>query len=127
MLMPTVDVNVDVDEDVDDIDVDIHVLVDFDIGLQALILTFRAPTGLLCIINASLPTLPKITRERVLNIYADVAAKYNADHILIGGAWHNSVVFMENQVSKLNLEFEFFFLKDLYLLAHTADKKPVTC
>ena len=101
--------------------------LDPDIGLQSHMLTFRAPTGLLCIINASLPTFPRTTRQRLLNCYADAAAKYNADHILIGGASHNSVVFMENQVSKLNLDFEFFSLKDLYLLAHAADKNPVRC
>ena len=101
--------------------------LDPDIGLQSQVLTFRAPTGLLCIINASLPTFPRTTRQRLLNCYADAAAKDNVDHILIGGAWHNSVVFMENQVSKLNLEFEFFSLKDLYLLAHAAEKNPVRC
>ena len=101
--------------------------LDPDIGLQSHMLTFRAPTGLLCIINASLPTFPRTTRQRLLNCYADAAAKYNADHILIGGASHNSVVFMENQVSQLNLDFEFFSLKDLYLLAHAADKNPLRC
>ena len=101
--------------------------IDPDIGLQALMLTFRAPTGLLCIINESLPTFPSTRRQGLLNCYADAAAKYNADHILIGGASHNSVVVMENQVSQVSLDFEFFSLKRLYLLAHAADENPLRC
>ena len=47
-------------------------------GLPALMLTFSAPEGLLCTIITSVPKLPKRTRARMLNSYADAAAETKA-------------------------------------------------
>ena len=89
--------------------------------LPAILLTFSAPAGILCAITTALPVLPSRTRERLLNDYARAASDTKPETILIGGVFADRVIFWENQVTKLDVDFEWFANDNLCLLAHGPD------
>ena len=96
--------------------------------LPALMLTFSAPEGRLCMIISSLPDLPLTATARIFKCYVDAAEDTQAKNILIGGRWKGSHRGMENLVA--NEKFftnEFFTNERLCLLAHTPDCAPVKC
>jgi len=96
--------------------------------LPALMLTFSAPKGRLCMIISSLPDLPMRVTARILNSYVDAAADTQAQNILIGGRWQGSPLCMENLVAKQKFfTNEFFTKKRLCLLARSPDCAPVRC
>jgi len=96
-------------------------------SLPALMLTFSAPEGRLCMIISSVPDLPMRARARILNCYVDAATDTQAKNILIGGRWQGSPFYMENIVAKQKMPFEFFTNERLCLLAHAPDCAPVRC
>ena len=51
----------------------------------------------------------------------------NADTILIGGACGDAVLYLENTIAKLAVEFELFTNGNLCLLAHCADRTSTQC
>ena len=71
--------------------------------------------------------LPRSTRARLLKTYADAAANADAETILIGGACEDAVLFLENQIAKLDVDFEFFTNADLCLLANASKRSTVKC
>ena len=85
-------------------------------GIPALVLTFGFPAGRLCTVTTSLPKLPLRTRGRLLKAYVDTAADTQADSILIGGACADQILFVENQISKLDIELEIYTNANLCLL-----------
>ena len=95
--------------------------------LPALMLTFSAPEGRLCMIISSVPNLPMRARARILNCYVDAAMDTQAKNILIGGHWQGSPFYMKNIVAKQKMPFEFFTNERLCLLAHAPDCAPVRC
>jgi len=78
-------------------------------------------------LSPPLPSLATRTRARLLNCYANAAEYTKAESILIGGAWKDNKIFMENQVAQLNLHFQLCTNEHLCLLAHTPDCRPVKC
>ena len=96
-------------------------------GLPALMLTFSAPEGGLCMIISSVPDLPTRAKARILKCYVDAAADTQAKNILIGGRWQGCPLYMENIVAKEQMPFEFFSNERLCLLAHAPDYAPVRC
>ena len=98
--------------------------------LPALMLTFDAPQGPLCIVNASVANIPTRTRMRLLKYYVDAAEKTDCESILIGGEWQDTefqILFMENQVTKMDVEFQLFTDANLCLLTHSPHNRPVEC
>ena len=92
-------------------------------GIPALVLTFGFPAGRLCTVTTSLPKLRLRTRGRLLKAYADTAADTQADSILIGGACADQILFVENQISKLDTELEIYTNAHLCLLAHSSENE----
>jgi hypothetical protein len=98
--------------------------------LPAIMLTFDAPQGHLCIVNASVPTLPTNVGARMLETYVGAAEETGCVSILIGGAWQDTesqILLMEDQVTKMDLEFQFCSNANLCLLTHSSASKPVDC
>ena len=95
--------------------------------IPALVLTFGFPAGRLCTVTTSLPKLPLRTRGRLLKAYADTAADTQADSILIGGACADQILFVENQISKLDIELEIYTNAHLCLLAHSSERTQTKC
>ena len=93
----------------------------------ALMLTFHTTEGLLSIITTSVPALPGATRRRMLNAYIDAATNTKAETILIGGVWPGNIVFMENQVTQLELEFQIYTNRNLCVFGHSPWNSPVHC
>ena len=102
-------------------------ILDPEAGLPALMLTFSAPEGRLCMIISSVPDLPMRARARILNCYVDAAADTQAKNIVIAGRWQGSLLSMENIVIKQKMSFDFFTNERLCLLAHAPDCAPVRC
>lgn len=98
-------------------------------GFPALMLTFNTAEGSLCIVTTSMPSTPSRARERMLNEmlneYVDAATSTEAECILISGVLQGNVVFIENQVAQLKLQFQLRSNEDLYVLAHNPDSRPV--
>ena len=102
-------------------------ILDPEEGLPAILLTFSVPGGTLCTITTSLPLLPRRVRARLLETYTNAAANTNAETVLIGGACDDAILFIENQVTKLDLDFELFTNADLCLLAHCSHRNSTQC
>ena len=102
-------------------------ILDPEEGWPAILLTFSVPAGRICIITTSLPTLPKRTRERLLKAYASTAVSTKAETILIGGAFADAVIFMENQMTRLDVDFEICSNENLCLFAHSSDSTSAQC
>ncbi len=73
------------------------------------------------------PCLPSRTRARSLDAYATAASNTQADTIFIGGIHAESAIFMENQVTKLDLDFQLFADAHLCLLPHSPDPTFTQC
>ena len=101
--------------------------MDPEAGLPAILLTFSAPEGRLCTIIGSLPTLPRKTRERLLASYCSAAASTKPKTILIGLACCDAILFMENQIAKLDLDFDMSSNENLCVLAHCSDRTSTQC
>jgi hypothetical protein len=96
----------------------------------AIMLTFDAPKGPLCIVNASVPTLPIKGSACMLERYVEAAEETGSDSILIGGAWRDTesiILFMENQVSKMELNWQLSSNANLCLLTHSHDNRSAKC
>jgi len=96
----------------------------------AIMLTFDAPKGPLCIVNASVPTLSIKGSACMLERYVEAAEETGSDSILIGGAWRNTealILFMENQVSKMELNWQLSSNANLCLLTHSHDNRSAKC
>ena len=102
-------------------------IVDPEAGLPAILLIFSAPEGRLCTITGSLPTLPRKTRERLLASYCSAAANTKPNTILIGLACSDAILFMENQIAKLDLDFDMSSNENLCVLAHCSDRTSTQC
>ena len=98
-----------------------EVVLDPEGGLPALSFTFSTPPGRLCIVVTSLPAVPKRTRVRLLDTYANAAADSEAEAVLIGGSFGDSSLFIENQVTTQTSNFQFFTNGDLCVLAKIPD------
>ena len=96
-------------------------ILDPEESFPAILLTFSTPAGILCAITTSLPVLPSRARARLLNVYVCAASDTKAETILIGGVYTDNILFLENQVTKLNVDFELFTNDNLCLLAHGPD------
>ena len=93
-------------------------IVHHGVAMPALILTFSSANERLCTIVGSLPALPSRTKARLLETYKAAAANTMAKTTLIGVSFTGSILFLENQVTKLNSEFKVFTNANLCLLAH---------
>ena len=96
-------------------------------GLPAILLTFSVPGGRICTITTSFPPLPRRTRARLLEFYTNAASSTKADTILIGGAFADAILFIENQVAQLDLDFELYTNADLCLLADCSHRFSTQC
>ena len=96
-------------------------------GLPAILLTFSVPGGRICTITTSFPPLPKRTRARLLELYTNAASSTKADTILIGGTFADAILFIENQVTQLDLAFEIYTNADLGLLANCCHGFSTQC
>ena len=104
-----------------------YCFLDPEVGLPANLLTVSVGGGKLCIVTTSLPMLPRRTRARLLEHYAKAAANADAETILIGGACEDAVLFLENQIAKLDVEFELVTNANLCLLANASKRSTVEC
>ena len=102
-------------------------ILDPEAGLPAIVHTFNTPEGRLCIVTASLPTLPRITRGRLLEAYATATANSKADTALIGAVCADKILFMENQIAKLEVDYELFTNENLLLLTHCSNGTSAQC
>ena len=102
-------------------------ILDPEAGLPAIVHTFNTPEGRLCIVTASLPTLPRITRGRLLEAYATATANSKADTALIGAVCADKILFMENQIAKLKVDYELFTNENLLLLTHCSNGTSAQC
>ncbi len=98
--------------------------------LPAIMLTFDAPQGHLCIVNASVPTLPTNVGARMLETYVGAAEETGCVSILIGGAWRDiesQILLMEDQVTKMDLNLQLSSNANLCLLTHSHDNRSAKC
>ena len=95
--------------------------------MPANMLTVSVEERKLCIVTISLPMLPTRTRARLLEHYAKAAANADAETILIGGACEDAVLFLENQIAKLDVEFELVTNANLCFLANASKRSTVEC
>jgi hypothetical protein len=66
----------------------------------------------------------------MLETYVGAAEETGCVSILIGGAWRDiesQILLMEDQVTKMDLEFQFCSNANLCLLTHSSASKPVDC
>ena len=87
-------------------------------ALPALSLTFKTPSGELCVVTTSVPALSAGARGRLLNTYANYATAHLPRVTLIGGFFADPAAFVENQINNLDSDFELFANANLCLLAH---------
>ena len=85
--------------------------------------TFGTPTGVLCVLTASLPRLPSRKRGRLLKSYTDAATNTDADCILVGGSLLDLNFFtklsLQEQVTNLSADVELHTNADLFVLARS--------
>ena len=97
-----------------------QVLDPLEASLPAVLLAFDTPAGILCVIATRYFHLATEVRLRLLNAFAKAASEFNAVKILIGGALQppGSSLFVQNQVTKMDMPFTFFNSGKLVLLTH---------